>query len=261
MSKEEAKKAAIENLKDTAVIVNDISIKEPEKEVEKSPKEEAKVEEPVVETEKTEEPALEATEEAKEKVAVPSIEVPEINIPAPSLDVPDAPVSIPNLQSPVLNNDALVNNEPVVDNPMPSQSPVDNFKNDFSLDESELVKVDQTVVTHEDRENAKKAFMNAVESAYDKIPNKNLALAVDLLREMDKLLGIIDENGYVTGKDHDEIKAIRNKYRGLQEKQNDEVTKVNVNEEVPSYNEPAIPNEYPSFSDNSVDSGMNYPLM
>lgn len=113
--------------------------------------------------------------------------------------------------------------------------------NDFakSYDDVSYEKVATTIVNLKDAEEAKQAYMVAVEELYDKGPGNQIKILREVAAQMDKLLEEIGNQGFVSGPNHEAIKKARLEYRGLQEIDN---TK--------------------SFSDNSQDypnfGGMNF---
>lgn len=232
------------------VVLNDVSVAEKVEVKEEAPLvEEQKVietpaEEPKVEIEQNEIPVT-ADEFTPDKVIAPettdvspSIDIPNINLDdinfgistptiEPEIPVQETPAIIPDLsnlntQEPAFIPEYSANdynsweNNSEVNSNKESQNVITNNSFGDVYTEDEYEKVESTVVTKEDAKNAKEAYMKAAENIYDKGPGKQLNTLIEVAAEMDSKLDEIATKGYMNGKDYEDIKRIRNRYRGLQ---------------------------------------------
>lgn len=94
--------------------------------------------------------------------------------------------------------------------------------NDFtkSYNDVSYEKVATTIVNLKDAEEAKQAYMIAVEELYDKGPGNQIKILREVAAQMDKLLEEIGNQGFVSGPNHEAIKKARLEYRGLKEVDN-----------------------------------------
>lgn len=111
--------------------------------------------------------------------------------------------------------------------------------NDFakSYEDVSYEKVATTIVTEEDAQKAKTAFMIATEEIYDKGPGNQIKILMEVAARQNAKLLEIAEKGFMNAKDYEEIKTLDNLYKGLK------------------------PKETPEYSDNQNNinfGGMNY---
>ena len=215
-------------------IVNDISLKEKEitPEAVTAPVEEAAPVQEVAPVEAA--PAVEVTPVETTPVAevsvanVPEVQIPDVVAPVyetPAYEVPVTPV----YENPVAMNGMAGNSA--------SYAQEYNIigQNDFNSSYGEVSynKVETTIVTEEDAKAAKEAYIETLVELYDKGPGRQISILRTVAAEMDRLLDVVSKQGFVSGKDHEEIKSVRNKYRGLQEMDNSK--SFSDNQEEPVY--------------------------
>lgn len=108
--------------------------------------------------------------------------------------------------------------------------------NDFgkAYEDVSYEKVATTIVNLKDAQEAKQAYMVAVEELYDKGPGNQVNILRKVAAQMDKLLEEISNQGFVSGPNHEAIKKARLEYRGLQEIDNKKTFSDN-NQDYPNF--------------------------